>query len=354
MSIVVVAVPTALAVRPLRGSWRLGQLSWRLGMQINEVPALAMVWVLAVTALAAWQGGLTSPTGATGLALAVLTLVGLTVILVRGLRAPRAVSQALTAGLGVTRRVRVSLLPAILAPLRVRRRDVEHVRDVSYGGAGRANLLDTYTPRDGVRRGPCLVYFHGGGYYTGEKDREARALLYELASQGWLCVSANYRRTRDGGRWPDMLDDAHAAVAWTRAAAGTDGAPPVFVAGSSAGAHLAAMTALTDRTLVGAVCLYGFYDTPGWIDRDPAAESAPIDLVDADAPAFLVAHGSADSFASAAGARAFGEKLRGVSQRPVVYAELPGGQHTFDLYASPRFRAVVAGVEQFAAAVLET
>ena len=34
---------------------------------------------------------------------------------------------------------------------------------------------------------------------------------------------------------------------------------------------------------------------------------------------------------------------------PVVYAELPGGHHTFDLFHSIRFEAVVDGVEAFSA-----
>ena len=40
--------------------------------------------------------------------------------------------------------------------------------------------------------------------------------------------------------------------------------------------------------------------------------------------------------------------LRSVSANPVVYAELPGGQHTFDLYRSIRFGYVVNGIEAFA------
>ena len=34
---------------------------------------------------------------------------------------------------------------------------------------------------------------------------------------------------------------------------------------------------------------------------------------------------------------------------PVVYAELPGAQHTFDLFHSLRFESVVDGIEAFAA-----
>jgi hypothetical protein len=37
------------------------------------------------------------------------------------------------------------------------------------------------------------------------------------------------------------------------------------------------------------------------------------------------------------------------SSNPVVYAELPGAQHTFDLFHSLRFEAVVDAIEGFAA-----
>jgi acetyl esterase/lipase len=173
-----------------------------------------------------------------------------------------------------------------------------------------------------------------------------------------LCISANYRRGR-GRRWPDQLIDAQRATPWALAAAADNGeaAPALFVAGSSAGAHLAAMTALTsparaghaDTPLAGAICLYGFYDTPTWIDREPGAPSAPIDLIEANAVPFFIAHGTLDSYVPVAGARRFAERLRLVSQQPAVYAELPGGQHTFDLYRSMRFEAVIDGIEAFTA-----
>jgi hypothetical protein len=47
------------------------------------------------------------------------------------------------------------------------------------------------------------------------------------------------------------------------------------------------------------------------------------------------------------GARAFAARLRRCSSRPVVYAELPGGQHGFDRFRSLRFEAVVDGVAAF-------
>ena len=53
-------------------------------------------------------------------------------------------------------------------------------------------------------------------------------------------------------------------------------------------------------------------------------------------------------------ARRFVERLRSTSSNPVVYAELPGAQHTFDLFHSIRFETVVDAVEAFAAWVRST
>ena len=48
-------------------------------------------------------------------------------------------------------------------------------------------------------------------------------------------------------------------------------------------------------------------------------------------------------------ARLFVDKLRSASTNPVVYAELPGAQHAFDLFHSLRFEMVVDAIEAFAA-----
>jgi acetyl esterase/lipase len=47
----------------------------------------------------------------------------------------------------------------------------------------------------------------------------------------------------------------------------------------------------------------------------------------------------------------FADRLRAGSGNPVVFAALPGGQHSFDRFNSPRFNAVVDGVREFASRV---
>jgi hypothetical protein len=54
---------------------------------------------------------------------------------------------------------------------------------------------------------PTLVDLHGGAFRSGRKNNEARALLYRLAGQGWLCRSgagAMARLARSSGTGADQ------------------------------------------------------------------------------------------------------------------------------------------------------
>ena len=67
----------------------------------------------------------------------------------------------------------------------------------------------------------------------------------------------------------------------------------------------------------------------------------------------LVAHGTHDSFVRVSAARDFVQQFRtDAPERPLVYLELPGAQHTFDLYHSVRFHAVVDAVDAFTTCVV--
>ncbi|MFD7942175.1 hypothetical protein [Streptomyces sp. NPDC059744] len=110
-----------------------------------------------------------------------------------------------------------------------------------------------------------------------------------------------------------------------------------------------------DTSVTAAICLYGYYghffgEEP---DETPSPNQ-PYAYLNPGAPPFLIAHGTKDALATVEGARSFVAQLRRVSDSTVVYAELPGGQHAFGLFHSPRFEAVVDGVEAFAAWVLAT
>ncbi len=61
----------------------------------------------------------------------------------------------------------------------------------------------------------------------------------------------------------------------------------------------------------------------------------------------FVFHGANDTLVPPAVGRHFAERLRQVSQAPTAYAELPRGQHAFDVMASIRSRHTTMGAVHF-------
>ncbi|MEU9201021.1 alpha/beta hydrolase [Streptomyces sp. NPDC048332] len=371
-STALIAWCTFFAVIAPRRPRPLAHLSFLFGMVLNEVPFLGIIVLAASTALAAAQGDLGSTGARATVAVAAAAAVGLAVSAWRGLRTDQAVARALDEGLGTEWRDRVRIplrrhrpwVRIVLLPGMMRRRGVQRIPDISYGDAGRRNLLDVYLRRDAPRDAPVLIYFHGGHYSGGAKNREARPLLYHLAAQGWMCVSANYR-LRPQTSFPGHQIDAKKVIAWVREHGSAYGADPskLFVAGSSAGANMASLCALTpndpsfqpgfesaDTSVTAAISLYGYYGHYfGTQPDEPPPPPQPQGYVHPGAPPFLIAHGTKDALGTVEGARNFAAQLRRTSGSAVVYAELPGGQHAFDIFHSARFDAVVDGVEAFAA-----
>ena len=194
------------------------------------------------------------------------------------------------------------------------------------------------------RAGRCWSTCTGERFVSGRKNREARPLLYRLASQGWVCISANYRLS-PAATFPDHLIDVKKVIAWVREHGHEYGADPavVFVAGSSAGGHLAALAALTpndpafqpgfegaDTSVTAAICLYGYYGSLGTDDRHPRRRMA---YVGPDAPPFFVAHGDRGHAGARGGRptlrRAAAERLvepgrlRGAARRAALVRPVP-------------------------------
>ena len=347
-------------------------VSYWFGFVLNELPFLAFYWLLAATLLAFAQHDLDSPVGSTAFTLAVVTAAGLGLVVSRSLRAPPASEKSLDEALGDGWRTAIDSQLAgglrrrlpygriMVNPFPLVRGGVERVANISYGDSGTSNLLDVYRHRSRPTGGPTLVYLHGGAFRSGTKRREGRPLIHRLAGQGWVCISANYRLS-PAARFPDQLIDVKRVIAWARDHVAEFGGDPttVFLAGSSAGGHLASLAALTpnnptfqpgferaDTSVTAAISLYGYY---GPIDADSEVPSSPLAYVGPHAPPFFVAHGDLDTIVIVDDARGFVHDLRGASNAPVVYAELPGAQHTFDLFHSLRSEAIVDAIEAFAA-----
>ncbi|MBB5789126.1 alpha/beta hydrolase [Jiangella mangrovi] len=370
VSIVILAFGTLAALAPVPYRYPVvGKLGFVTGLVVNELPFLALTLLAGSTALAFAEGDIASAGSWAVVGLAALIPAGLVVVARRSLGAPGIVRAALAEALGAGATGGLRRTPwasILLRPLWVHRLDVRRVRNLAYGPAGRRNRLDVYRSRaagGATETAPVIVYFHGGGYYSGSKNREGRLMLYRLAAGGFVGVSANYR-LRPRADFADHLADVERVLAWVRTHIAEHGGDPdrVIVAGSSAGAHLAAITALTPADTstpdapvttrpLAAVCLYGYYGYYYGTGPADLPVSSPLGYAADAAPPVFVAHGDRDPMVPVEAAREFVAHLRSASPNPVVYAELPGAQHAFDLFRSVRHEAVIDGVEAFAAAV---
>ena len=205
---------------------RLGSFAAIPALVVSELPFLVGYLLIASTVLALADGDLDSPAGAAGAVVALLALTGLVVIVRRALRAHAALRNT-----GKPRRPWGRILRAPFFPGRL---GVVRVRGLAYGD-GPHRTLDVYHRRDRPAGAPVLLHFHGGGFYSGSKAREARPLIRHLTSRrGFVCVSADYR-LQPHVTLADQVADVRGAIAWVRAHAAEFGAEPgtLFLAGSS-------------------------------------------------------------------------------------------------------------------------
>jgi len=362
-----------------------GWIGGELALHIVVIQAVAAIALVAA-------GGTAEPKGVVGLLLLVISWVGLAVAQFRASRAVAVLRRAIGEGFATADEVPGQLgavrtfVPwaELVNPFRMRRPGVEVAKDIAYGDAGERNLLDVYRPVERNAPLPVLLQIHGGGWTIGDKREQAKPLMNLLAANGWACVAANYRLSPKAS-FPDHIVDVKRAIAWIREHGPDYGLDPSFIAitGGSAGGHLSSLAALTandpefqpgfedvDTSLSACVPFYGIYD---FLDRDGAhrrqsmegflekyvmkvavaerreawEKASPVSHVRADAPPFFVIHGTHDSLALVENARTFVDALREVAREPVLYAELPGAQHAFEVFHSVRTGHTINAVHRF-------
>jgi acetyl esterase/lipase len=190
-------------------------------------------------------------------------------------------------------------------------------------------LLDLYTPTRTVTPTPVVIWLHGGAWLTGDRTL-APDLRRWFAARGIAMASIEYRLSGVAA-FPAQLHDVRSAFRFLRSRAADWHLDPrrIGVWGSSAGGHLAALTALTghldqlpgetergDGSVSAVAESYGPADLtdapPTWRGGSPSPEAAllggpPADLPDtaraaspvyqvtAAAPPFQISHGTADA-----------------------------------------------------------
>jgi acetyl esterase/lipase len=308
-------------------TWRsLGAVAALPALVVNELPFITGLWLVGSSVLAIVEGDTSTAGGRALLAVASVTVAGLVVVVARALRAHAALGNIGPPDRPWSRIVRAPLFPG--------RRDVVLVRGLPYG-SDRRQRLDVRHRRDQPSAVPVLVHLHGGAFRSGSRSREAKPLMGHLSSRrGFVCVSAGYR-LQPRVRLDDQIADVHAALGWVRAHVHEYGGDQthLILVGSSAGAYLALQAALDGAEgVVAVVGRYGYY---GHLEPTP------------EMPCLLLVHGDHDLLVPADRVRRFADRARSVSERPVVYAGLPGAHHDFDMFESIRATAVAHAVEQF-------
>lgn len=205
---------------------------------------------------------------------------------------------------------------------------VEALRDITYTAGqpedAAKHRLDIYRPL-GARNATVLLFVHGGAWSMGDRSRYT-ALGNRFAQEGILTAVTSYRLAPKN-QHPAQIEDVAAAFAWVVRNIERYGGDPrrIFVAGHSAGGHLAALLALDQRYLQalglssrdirGVVALSGVYEIRGprsVFGGDPGAlqRASPLRYVTAGAPPFLVAYCERDFATLPEQARRFHSALR--------------------------------------------
>jgi acetyl esterase len=148
--------------------------------------------------------------------------------------------------------------------------EIAAVREQTIDGPGGGLRIRVYTPHGGGPF-PLLVFFHGSGFVLCSLDTHDGMCRNLCAGAACVVASVDYRLAPEH-KYPAGIDDCVHATSWAAAHAAELGADPtrIAIAGDSAGANMAAVTALRLRdeggpALGGQLLLYPVtdYHTPG-------------------------------------------------------------------------------------------
>ncbi|NND69010.1 MAG: alpha/beta hydrolase [Halioglobus sp.] len=393
---VVAALCTLAAIIQARRISYLVPLYFLSAWLCGELALIHVIWQVALTAILAVVGVFEDPMAHMALFIFALSWLGLLYLHSQSMDTQRHLVAGLRQGLGADFRQSIpddrqaALVDHIEArswirPFAFQRPGVQLHNHLPYGDAGKRNLLDIYEPQVKREGGcPVLLQVHGGAWMIGEKEQQAKPLMYHMAQRGWVCVAINYRLS-PAAAFPAHIVDVKRAIAWVKDNIERFGGDPNYIAitGGSAGGHLSSLAALTpnraqwqpgfeeaDTTVQAAVPFYGVFD---FLDRNNTRPdmsmgdfladrvmqcsseqneelwdaASPISHVSESAPPMFVIQGTHDSLVWVEEARVFVNELRAASKQAVVYGELPGAQHAFEIFHSVRTDHTVNAVAQF-------
>jgi len=217
-------------------------------------------------------------------------------------------------------------------------------RAISYGPLERQKL-DIYYPEVHSPQAPVLVFFYGGSWRRGDREKY-RFVGQALSSRGYVTVIPDYRLYPDV-QFPVFVEDGATAVAWVNEniAESQNG---IVLIGHSAGAHMAALLTLDDRylshygtagrSISGMIGLAGPYAFEPenfrrfraiFATAQPPDISRPVTYARGDAPPLLLVHGADDTVVLPLHSQLLQERVENQNGR-VTRLELEGVNH-FDI-----------------------
>lgn len=373
--------------------------SFVTGWLVGELAPHVIFWQVMLVAFFVLLYGVDGFFGAIGFLICAASWAAMALYYHRSAEADDAVSASLKKGLGARYESSISKafrehfpagpdLALIRHPFNLLDPEVELIRNVPFGSHGQRLDIRRSRGSDDDSSKPVLLQIHGGAWteHYGSKNEQGLPLMNHMAKRDWICVAASYRLS-PRATFPAHIIDCKEAVIWIKDHIQEYGGNPDFiiVTGGSAGGHLSSLLALSaneaafqpgfedrDTRVQGAVPFYGVYDftdSHGLYQHDGLVEmledtilkldlsdnkevyqqASPYFHISAAAPPFFVIHGDKDSLVPVASGRVFAEELDRVSKNKVVYLELAGAQHAFDIFPSMRSEHVKHGVEKFLA-----
>ncbi len=234
------------------------------------------------------------------------------------------------------------------------------IRNIPYGKpAGKKidprQTLDLYLPQGSKALPPLVIFIHGGFWtLSDDKYRIGPNLAEALAPHGVAVALVRYRLA-PAHRHPAQAEDVAAAVAYLARESkqyGYDGRR-LFVAGHSAGAHLAALVALdsgylsvhhiSPQSLAGVIALSGIYNLQPTEETaeqqrqavrqtfgdhpDGLKAASPRSHAGPSAPPFLILAAESDFPGFPVDAKRLADSLRGTGHSTVRQLVIPGSDH---------------------------
>ncbi len=187
------------------------------------------------------------------------------------------------------------------------------IADLSYGDDTRQKL-DLYLPDVAVQPAPLLIWFYGGSWDSGDKEKYA-FVAKRFTELGYAVAIPDYRLVPDV-HFPAFIEDSASAIAFMKDYAKNHGTQiktgPVMLAGHSAGAYNAVQVVadpaylrdvgLASDDIAGIIGLSGPYDfhpydvsaTQIAFGDTPANKSQPVEMDLSAMPPLLLITGNRD------------------------------------------------------------